>query len=69
MAKMLTTRLTDGSLELTTYNIIFEWISGAKNKAADCLSWLVKPTLTSTSVNMLTASPADGPTFHTRRHT
>ena len=26
------------SLELATYNITFEWISGAKNKAADCLS-------------------------------
>ena len=25
-------------LELTSYNIKFEWISGAKNKAADCLS-------------------------------
>ena len=25
------------SLELATYNITFEWISGAKNKAADCL--------------------------------
>ena len=55
------------SLELTTYNITFEWISGAKNKAADCLSWLVTPT--STSVNMLTASHADGPTFNTRSHT
>ena len=29
------------SLELTSYNITFEWISGAKNKA-DCLSWLVE---------------------------
>ena len=29
------------SLELATYNISFEWISGAKNKAADCLSRLV----------------------------
>ena len=26
------------SLEIATYNITFEWISGAKNKAADCLS-------------------------------
>ena len=25
-------------LELTSYNITFKWISGAKNKAADCLS-------------------------------
>ena len=48
------------SLELSTYSITFEWISGAKNKAADCLYWLVKPTSTSTSINMLTASPTDG---------
>ena len=55
------------SLELATYNISFEWISGAKNKAADCLSRLVKPI--TTSVNMLTASSTDGPAFHTRSHT
>ena len=45
------------SLELATYNISFKWISGAKNKAADCLSRLVKPI--TTSVNMLTASSTD----------
>ena len=55
------------SLELATYNIIFEWISGAKNKAADCLSRLVSPT--GKSINMLTASVNDGPAFHTRSHT
>ena len=54
------------SLELTTYNITFEWISGAKNKAADCLLRLVSPT--GTSINMLTASLNDGPAFHTRSH-
>ena len=26
------------SLELATYNITFEWITGAKNKVADCVS-------------------------------
>ena len=52
------------SLELTTYNISFEWISGAKNKAADCLSRLVTPT--STSINMLMASFSNRPAFHTR---
>ena len=57
------------SLELATYNITFEWISGAQNKAADCLSWLVKPTSPLTCVNMLTASYTDGPTFNTRSHT
>ena len=56
------------SPELATYNITFKWISGAKNKAADCLSWLVKPNLTSTSVNMLTASSTNGPAFNTRSH-
>ena len=25
------------SLELTTYNITFEWISGTHNRASDCL--------------------------------
>ena len=53
-------------LELATYNISFEWISGARNIAADCLSRLVTPT--STSINMLTASTNDGPAFHTRSH-
>ena len=28
-------------LELATFNITFEWISGACNKAADCLSHLL----------------------------
>ena len=55
------------SLELTTYNISFEWISGARNKAADCLSRLVTPT--SMSVSVLSASPTDGPALHTRHHT
>ena len=40
---------------------------GAKNKAADCLSRLVKPI--TTPVNLVTASSTDGPAFHTRSHT
>ena len=55
------------SLELATYNISFKWISGARNKAADCLSRLVTPT--STPINMLTASSNDGPASHTRSRT
>ena len=55
------------SLELTSHNITFEWISGAKNKAADYLSRLVLPT--GASINMPTASLNDGPAFHTRSHT
>ena len=40
--------------ELATYNIKFELISGAKNKAADCLSHLVElPPTTSAIINML----------------
>ena len=54
-------------MELTTYNITFKWISGAQNKAADCLSRLVSPT--GKSINMLTASITNGPAFHTRSHT
>ena len=49
------------SLELATYNLPFEWISGARNKAADCLSRLVTPT--STSINMSPASSNDGAAF------
>ena len=55
------------SLELATYNISFEWISGAGNKAADCLSRLETPT--STPSNMLTGSSKDRSVFHTRNHT
>ena len=55
------------SLEIATYSITFEWISGAKNKAADCLSRLVSPT--GNSINMFTALVNDGPAFHTRSHT
>ena len=67
MEKNANNKVNRQSLELTTYNITFEWISGAKNKAADCLLWLVEPT--SPSVHMLTASHTDGPTFNTRGHT
>ena len=55
------------SLELATYNITFEWISGAKHKAADCLSQLVElPPSTTTTVNMLMVTHTDGPAFNTR---
>ena len=57
-------------LELATYNITFEWISGAKNKAADCLSCLVKlPPTTSALINTLSVSNTDGPIFNTRSQT
>ena len=57
-------------LELTTYNITFEWISGTKNKAADCLSWLVEQLpATLATINMLTGTQTDRPVFNTRSHT
>ena len=57
-------------MELATYNITFEWILGARNKAADCLSRLVEqlPT-TPAPINMPTVTQMDGATFHTRNHT
>ena len=36
------TKINRWGLELTSYNITLEWISGVKNKAADCLSRLVE---------------------------
>ena len=36
------TKINRWGLELASYNMTFKWISGAKNKAADCLSRLVK---------------------------
>ena len=66
MGKMLTIRSTDGVWNLPHTTSLSNGISGAKDKAADCPSRLVKLILTSTSVNMLTASSTDGPAFHTR---
>ena len=58
------------SQELANYNITFEWILGAKNKAPNCLSQLVEqlPT-TPATVNMLTVTHTDGPVYNTRSHT
>ena len=69
MAKMLITRLTDGVWNSPYTVSPLNQFQEQKNKAADCLSWLVNPTSTLTSVNMLTASHADRPTFNTRSHT
>ena len=57
-------------LKFTTYNITFEWISEAQNKAADCLSrllelWHDRQTI----VQMLAVTDHDGLTFNTRRRT
>ena len=54
-------------MELATYNITFEWISGAYNKAADYLSYLVElPKAKPVQVNMFSATNTDGPAANTR---
>ena len=68
--KTTTNKLNRWWLELATYNITFEWISGAQNKAADCLSRLVElPQGRQATVQMLTVTNHDEPTFHTRSRT
>ena len=53
--------------EFATYNIKFEWISGACNKAADCLLFLVGlPQDKPVSINVLSITDTDGPAFNTR---
>ena len=57
-------------IELVTYNITFEWICGAHNKAADCLSCLVElPQTIPAPINLLSITNSDGPTFNTRSQT
>ena len=57
-------------LQLATYNITFEWISAACNKAADCLLCLVDlPEDKSVPINMLSVTNTDGPAFNTRSQT
>ena len=56
--------------QLATYNITFKWISGAKNKAADCLTCLVElPSIPSASIKMVSVLNKDGPAFNTRSPT
>ena len=70
MEKNTNYKVNRWSLELATYNITFKWISGAKNKAADFLSWLVElQTTTPATVNMLTVTHTDGPASNTRSQT
>ena len=52
-------------LELVTYSITFEWISGAHNKA-----WLVElPHTTPAPINLLSVTNSDEPTLNTRSQT
>ena len=65
--KNVNNKVNRSGLELATYNITFEWISGAGNKTADCLSHLVElPQDRPTIINMLSATNSDGPAFNTR---
>ena len=58
------------ALELATYNITSKWISGNENKAADCLSRLVELLHDrQATVQMVSATNHDGPTFLTRSRT
>ena len=55
---------------MATYNITFEWISAACNKADDYLSCLVElPQNTQAQINLLSVTNSDGPTFNTRSQT
>ena len=57
-------------LELVTYNVTFEWISGAQNKVANCLSCLVEPPQPIPAPNcLLSVMNLDGPAFSTRSRT
>ena len=57
-------------LELATYKITFKWISEPCNKAADCLSQLVElPQDKPVSINVLSVTDTDGPTFNMRSQT
>ena len=67
MEKNANNKVNRWGLELATYNITFKWISGAKNKAADCLSRLVEQFPdTPARINMLTVTHTNGPIFNTR---
>ena len=68
--KNVNNKVNPWSLELATYNIMIEWISGAHCKEVDCLYRLVEVhnhngPATNILVNAVTASPIDRPTTHT----
>ena len=70
MEKNANYKVNRWGLELATYKISLEWISGAQNKAADCLSWLVElPQERQAIANMLCVTNLDAPAFNTRSTT
>ena len=70
MAKNANNKVNRWGMELSTYNITFEWISGACNRAADCLLCLVElPEDRRVLINVLSVTNTDGPAFNTRSQT
>ena len=68
--KISNNKVNRWGMELATYNTTFEWISGAHNKVADCLSCLVElPQDKPVPIYMLSVTNTDGPTFNTRSQT
>ena len=62
----MNTKVNRWGLELATYIITCEWISGACNKAADCLSCLVElPQAKPVSINVSSVTDTNGPAFNT----
>ena len=54
MERNVNNKVNRWGLELATYNITFEWITGAKKQGADCLSNSVElPHTTPAPINML----------------
>ena len=67
MEKNANNKVNTWGLELATYNITFEWISGAHHKAADHLLCLVElPQNSPTTIDMLSVTHSDGPVFNIR---
>ena len=67
MEKNANKNINRWGLEVATYNITFEWIFGALNKAADCLSHVVElPQNRPTTISMLSATHSDGLAFNIR---
>ena len=70
MAKNANNKVNRWGLELATYNITFEWISGACNKSSWLPLHLVElPEDKPVPINMLSVTNTDGPAFNTRNQT
>ena len=65
MVRKANNKVNRWSLEPTTYNLIFKWISGAHNRTGDYLSWVVDvkdtPWISKTLINLVVTSTLDDP--------